>query len=102
MWHTNKRNIEPNLTFLVQNQEDMRQILGAMNFYCRNVKGFTFDSAPLTDFLKMNVRWRWTERQESFLNAWKRKLYPWTCRDAISSGVAFLGTGNSDLGGGSV
>ena len=38
---------------------DVRSFIGACNFYRRHIKGFTYNSAILTDLIKESITWRW-------------------------------------------
>jgi hypothetical protein len=100
-WQANKKNVEPILKFEVHNQKELRQILGAMNFYRRHVKGFTFDSAPLTDLLKKNVKWKWTSKEQNCLEKLKQKLASFEVLGTPKpNGEILMVTDSSNVGGG--
>ncbi|KAI5681781.1 hypothetical protein M9H77_03009 [Catharanthus roseus] len=42
-------------------QEELRSFLGLMNYYRRFIKGYSARAAPLTDLLKKNRPWAWSE-----------------------------------------
>ena len=73
-----------------------------MNFYRRHVKNFTFSSAPLTELLKKNVKWRWTEVEQKCFEELKTKIAALeNLGTPKSSGEIVMITDSSDLGGGS-
>lgn len=41
---------------------ELRSFLGLVNYYCRFIEGFSKRAAPLTDLLKKNFEWQWTDR----------------------------------------
>ena len=43
---------------------NVRSFVGACNFYRRQIRNFTYYSAPLTDLIKKTTPWRWTSREE--------------------------------------
>ncbi len=46
---------------------ELRSFLGLVNYYRRFIKGYSARAAPLTDLLKKNKAWEWSERcQKSF------------------------------------
>ena len=55
-WKPSVKGVSGILKSEIKNQKDLRKFLGAMNFYRRHVKNFTFSSAPLTELLKKNVK----------------------------------------------
>ena len=42
---------------------DVRNFIGACNFYRRHIHNFTYSSAPLTDLIKKTNPWRWTDKE---------------------------------------
>jgi hypothetical protein len=57
----------------VYNLKELRSFLGAMNFYRRHCKNFTFSSAPLTELSKKNVKWTWGEEEQKAFEELKSK-----------------------------
>lgn len=46
---------------------ELRSFLGLVNYYRRFIKGYSARAAPLTDLLKKNMGWQWTEKcQKAF------------------------------------
>ena len=46
---------------------DVRNFIGACNFYRRQIKNFTYTSAILTDLVKKSTTWRWgPQAQQAF------------------------------------
>ena len=78
-----------------------RQFVGSCNFYRRHLKNFTFSSAPLTDLIKNETKWQWTEKEQAALEEIKGKL-----KNCLILGVprpvgeVLLVTDASDVGGG--
>ena len=85
----------------MKNQKELRSFLGAMNFYRRHVKNFTFSSAPLTELLKKNVKWRWTEIEQKCFDELKNKISALEVLGVPKpNGEIVMVTDSSDLGGG--
>ena len=40
---------------------ELRSFLGLVNYYCRFIKGYSAKAAPLTNLLKKNRAWHWSE-----------------------------------------
>ena len=40
---------------------ELRSFLGLVNYYRRFIKGNSAKAAPLTDMLKKNITWHWSE-----------------------------------------
>ena len=73
-----------------------------MNFYRRHVKNFTFSSAPLTDLLKKNVKWQWSEKEQKCFDELKSKVAELEVIGVPRpSGEIVMITDSSDVGGGS-
>ena len=79
----------------------IRQFVGSCNFYRRHLTNFTFSSAPLTDLIKNETKWQWTEKEQAALEEMKGKL-----KNCLILGVPrpvgemLLVTDASDVGGG--
>ena len=58
---------------------DTRSFVGACNFYRRHVHNFTYSSAPLTDLIKRNTPWRWTDKEEACFQNLKKKISSTNC-----------------------
>ena len=43
---------------------DVQSFIRACNFYRRHIHNFSYSSAPLTDLIKKNNPWRWTNKEE--------------------------------------
>ena len=84
----------------VNSQKDLRRFLGMCNFLRRHIKGFVHLSHELTELLKKNVVWQWTEKHEVLINENKQAI---TTGDAIGvpkpRGEFVLWTDASDYGG---
>ena len=101
-WRPSQKGIQAILRAQVKNQKDLRTFLGAMNFYRRHVKNFTFSSAPLTELLKKNVKWRWTDTEEKCFQELKNKISALEVLGVPKPfGEIIMVTDSSDLGGGS-
>ena len=79
----------------------IRQFVGTCNFYRRHLKNLTFSSASLTNLIKNETRWQWTEKEQAALEEMKGKL-----KNCLILGVPrpvgemLLVTDASDVGGG--
>ena len=72
-----------------------------MNFYRRHFKNFTFSSAPLTELLKKNVKWRWTDVEQKCFEELKGKIASLeTLGTPKNSGEIVMITDSIDLDGG--
>jgi hypothetical protein len=100
-WRPSEKKIKALVDFKVRNLKDLRAFLGACNFFRRHVKSFTFSSAGLTDLLKKNARFVWTEKEESLIEEIKSKLLSSTPLGVPrSTGEMVVVTDASDRGGG--
>ena len=101
-WKPSAKGVSGILKSEIKNQKDLRKFLGAMNFYRRHVKNFTFSSAPLTELLKKNVKWHWQETEQKCFEELKAKIAALEILGTPrSSGEIIMITDSSDLGGGS-
>ena len=73
-WKQNAKRVQAITRAEIKNVKDLRHFLGAMNFYRRHVKNFTYSSAPLTELLKKTVKWRWTELEQKCFEELKAKI----------------------------
>ena len=86
--------------FRVKNLKDLRAFLGACNFFRRHVKSFTYSSAGLTDLLKKNARFVWSDKEEALIEEIKNKLLSSTPLGVPrSTGEMIVVTDASDRGG---
>ena len=100
-WRPSEKKIQAIVDFKVKNLKDLRTFLGACNFFRRHVKAFTFSSAGLTDLLKKNARFVWTEKEESLIEEIKSKLLSSVPLGVPrSTGEMVVVTDASDRGGG--
>ena len=89
--------------FKVRNLKDLRQFLGACNFYRRHVKNFSYSTAILTDFLKKNAKFQWVPAEEEKLQELKNKLASVTAIGVPRpTGEMIVVTDASDVGGGAI
>ena len=78
---------------------DVRNFVGACNFYRRHIHNFTYSSAPLTDLIKKTTPWRWTAREEECFEQLKNKIASSSCLGAPRpKGEIVLITDASDVG----
>jgi hypothetical protein len=82
----------------------IRQFIGGCNFYRRHARNFTESSAILTDLIKDNTPWKWTDEEKNKLEELKEKI----CK-AIPLGVprpkgeiVFVSDGSNVGGGGTL
>ena len=52
----------------------IRQFIGRCNFYRRHVRNFTESSAILSDLIKDNTPWKWTDEEKNKLEELKEKI----------------------------
>ena len=85
----------------VKSVQDLRAFLGACNFLRSHIKNFTETSAELTELLKKEVPWRWTEKHQGLIEELKKKILSKECLGVPRSrGDFVVVTDASDLGGG--
>jgi putative transposase len=102
-WRPSPKKTEPLMSVKVTSLKELQRFLGSLNFYRRHIKNFTYSSAPLTDLLKKNTPWRWTNVEENCLNELKMKLKQVTAIGTPrGTGEIVLVTDASDVGGGAV
>lgn len=56
------------------NQHEVRRFLGLASFFRRFVRDFASIARPLTDLLRKNTPWRWTEHESHAFNELKERL----------------------------
>ena len=99
-WRPSESKVQALQGFKVRSLKDLRQFLGACNFFRRHMKNFTFSSAPLTDLLKKNARFSWSDTHEALVEEIKKKLVSSTPLGVPrATGELILITDASDLGG---
>ena len=79
----------------------IRQFIGGCNFYRRHVRNFTESSAILTDLIKDNTPWKWTDEEKNKLEQLKGiicKAIPLGVPPP-KGGIVFV-SDNSNVGGG--
>ena len=80
---------------------DVRNFVGACNFYRRHIHNFAYSSAPFTDLVKRTTPWRWTAREEECFQELKKKIASSNCLGVPRpKGGIVLITDASDVGGG--
>lgn len=57
-----------------KNQHELRQFLGLSGYFRRFIKDYALLAAPLTDLLKKDVKWSWTNTQDSAFHKIKELL----------------------------
>ncbi|CAH2100995.1 unnamed protein product [Euphydryas editha] len=57
-----------------KNQHEVRQFMGLASFFRRFIKDFAIIARPLTDLLRKNCNWKWSELQNTAFNDIKKKL----------------------------
>ena len=53
---------------------ELRSFLGLVNYYRRFIKGYSEMAAPLTDMLKKNKTWQWSEKCQRAFEELKRAI----------------------------
>jgi hypothetical protein len=100
-WRPSDEKAKTLAKFKVRSLKDLRAFLGACNFFRRHVKSFTYSSAQLTDLLKKNARFVWSEKEEALIEEIKHKLLTATPLGVPrSTGEMVVVTDASDRGGG--
>ncbi|CAH2229081.1 jg21182 [Pararge aegeria aegeria] len=56
------------------NQHEVRQFLGLSGYFRRFIKDYALLAAPLTDLLKKDAKWSWTDNQDCAFNKIKELL----------------------------
>ena len=101
-WQPSKKRVQAILNSKVENLKDLRSFLGAMNFYRRHCKNFTFSSAPLSELLKKNVKWRWGVEEQKAFQELKDKIASMEVLGVPRPfGEIVMVTDSSNVGGGS-
>ena len=101
-WSPSPKKVEAILKAKVTNLKELQSFLGAMNFFRRHVPRFTESSHILTDLLKKENPWKWTEREQEKVDELKRKLAQRTFLGVPKPRGEMVGVMDaSDYGGGS-
>ncbi len=101
-WMPSPKRVQSIMNAQIGTLKDLRSFLGALGFYRRHVKNFTFSSAPLSDLLKKTVKWRWTEVEQRCFEELKEKIAQAEILGVPkSTGELVMITDASDIGGGS-
>ena len=58
---------------------DVRSFIGTPNFYRRHIHSFTNSSVPLTDLIKKNNPWPWTDKEEACFQELRKKFCSTNC-----------------------
>ncbi|KAH9753791.1 Endonuclease [Citrus sinensis] len=53
---------------------ELRSFLGLVNYYRRFIKGYSTKAAPLTDMLKKNIMWHWSEECQRAFEELKKAI----------------------------
>ena len=53
---------------------DVRNFIGACNFYRRHIKNFTYTSAILTDLINKSTTWHWGPQEQQAFDKVKDKV----------------------------
>ena len=53
---------------------DVWSVIGACNFYRRNIHNFTYSAAPLTDLIEKTIPLGWTDKEEACFEEFKKKI----------------------------
>ena len=53
---------------------EFRLFFGLVNYYCRFIKGYSAKAAPLTDLLKKNKTWHWSEKCQHAFEQLKKAI----------------------------
>jgi hypothetical protein len=57
-----------------RSQKDLRSFLGLAGYYRRFIDGFSAIGRPLTDLLKKDKEWKWSEKEQTSLDLLKFRL----------------------------
>ena len=80
---------------------DVRSFIGACNFYCRQIKSFTYTSAIPTDLIKKSTTWPWGPQEQQAFDELKDKVANAKCLGVPREpGEIFLVTDASNVGAG--
>ena len=58
---------------------DVRNFIGACNFYRHHIHNFAYSSAPLTDLIKKNNPWRCNDKEDACFQELKKKIASTNC-----------------------
>jgi hypothetical protein len=101
-WQPSKKRVQAIINAKISNLKDLRSFLGAMNFYRRHCKNFTYSSAPLTELLKKNVKWKWGDEEQKAFQELKDKIAAMEVLGVPRPfGEVVMVTDSSNIGGGS-
>ena len=100
-WRPTTKRVQAIMNFEVQSQKDLQRFLGALNFYRRHVRNFTFSSAPLTNLLRKTSKWNWGREEERCFQELKKIASSEVLGVPGNSGELVMVTDASDKGGGS-
>ena len=100
-WKPSSKKTEALMNYEVKDLKTLRSFLGAMHFYRRHIKNFSYSSSVLTDLTKKEAVWHWGSVEAEAFAELKRKL-----TDSLALGVPkpegeiILITDSSLIGGG--
>ena len=73
-WRPSSSKVAPILEATIKDVKDVRQFLGACNFYRRHIKNFTYDASILSDLTRKKATFVWTHEHEFHMSQLKNKL----------------------------
>ena len=80
-WRTCEDGLKRLMDFMIDGVKEkaegikkIRQFIGGCNFYRRHVRNFTGFSGILTDVIKDNTPWKWTDQEKNKLEELKEKI----------------------------